>query len=804
MAATFDGTVRSIYLDGALLGSDFPGLGHTVDHANLALGRTASGEYFNGSLAEVSVWNAALDATTLAVARFRPVTPEHPYFTNLAGYWPMNEGADSLLTDDSGNGNTATLQTTPQWDDFTVGLSAGLTNLSFGTTYHFALQADAIIGGDASFSTLSAAAPLAVTFPASVQLQKGGGATLLQGLVAPHYLATEYYFQYGADTNYGSTTFPLSVGPALDGTNPVAVAISPIVIGQHYRLVASNAAGISFGYDLTVDSPPTQTYGADLPAQADGIVWADFDRDGRLDILCTGRDAGSNPVTLVLHNNGNGNFTDAGAGLPAVAGGSVAVADFDRDGWPDIALSVQDSSGTPVTQIWLNNQAGGFSLLTGTGLPALSNARLWAADFDHDGLTDLLLLGGSGKLAVLQVWRNQGDGTFQPTASGLPLLFGATAAVADLDLDGYPDLVLSGINPGTGALCDVWHNRGDGTFARVNASLPPLTGGRLAVADFDNDGFPDLLVTGLDANGLPTAEIRRNSGTGTFASVYAVLPGVTAGAVAIGDFNNDGRVDILLTGFGGKSGPVTQLLLNLGSGEFGPIAANFPSLAATAVAFGDDRNAGQLDLLLSGDQSGTPLFQFWQNHDTVANTPPTAPVGLSAAATGSGVTLHWGAGSDSQTPAVGLTYNVRLGTAPGSADVLPANAEAATGYRLVAAPGNAEQRRFLSLTNLTVGQTYYWSVQTVDGAYSGSAFAAEQSFTAGASGSVTINVFVTDGELVLAFSGRPGTPYRIQSVSALDGTWSTRGSATEIQLGQYEFRDPLPADASRFYRVVVP
>ena len=173
-------------------------------------------------------------------------------------------------------------------------------------------------------------------------------------------------------------------------------------------------------------------------------------------------------------------------------------------------------------------------------------------------------------------------------------------------------------------------------------------------------------------------------------------------------------------------------------------------------------------------------------------------------ASGGGVTLRWGTGSDAQTPAVGLTYNVRLGTAPGLADVLAASAEAATGYRQVAAPGNAEQRRFLSFTNLTAGQTYYWSVQTVDGAYAGSAFAPEQSFVAGASDSVTVTVGVDGGELVLSFAGRPGAQYHIQSVPALDGTWATRGSAVEIQPGHYEFREPLTADTSRFYRVMMP
>ena len=82
---------------------------------------------------------------------------------------------------------------------------------------------------------------------------------------------------------------------------------------------------------------------------------------------------------------------------------------------------------------------------------------------------------------------------------------------------------------------------------------------------------------------------------------------------------------------------------------------------------------------------------------------------------------------DAQTPASGLTYNVRAGTTPGGNDLLSAHVNATNGFRRVPAMGNAMLRHSLPLTGLTNGQTVYWSVQAVDTAFAGGPFATETS-----------------------------------------------------------------------------
>ena len=91
------------------------------------------------------------------------------------------------------------------------------------------------------------------------------------------------------------------------------------------------------------------------------------------------------------------------------------------------------------------------------------------------------------------------------------------------------------------------------------------------------------------------------------------------------------------------------------------------------------------------------------------------------------MTIQWNAAQDAQTPAPGLSYNLRVGTTPGGTDVVSPMARPATGHRLLAARGNAGHNLQWTLKNLPPG-TYFWSVQTIDNSYKGSSFAPEGTF----------------------------------------------------------------------------
>jgi hypothetical protein len=118
--------------------------------------------------------------------------------------------------------------------------------------------------------------------------------------------------------------------------------------------------------------------------------------------------------------------------------------------------------------------------------------------------------------------------------------------------------------------------------------------------------------------------------------------------------------------------------------------------------------------------------QVYLNKFPTINSPPTAPSGLNSIPLGNSVTMAWLSANDANQSG-GITYNVRVGTVPGLANIVSPLADCVSGRRWVSARGNASESLRWRLRNLAPG-TYYWSVQAIDNAGAESPFAEEMSF----------------------------------------------------------------------------
>ena len=366
-----------------------------------------------------------------------------------------------------------------------------------------------------------------------------------------------------------------------------------------------------------------------LPGVASSsLVCGDFNQDGRPDVLLTGSDGSFVPISQVWQNDSAGQFTNRNAGLPGLSSSAVARGDFDNDGRLDLVLTGfagVDANSFPVylSQMWRNRGNGTFTNLQ-VGLPGVDTGAVALGDFDNDGNLDLLLTGYSSTGAVAQVWRNSGQGTFTNINAGLPGVLYSSVAWGDLDGDGFLDILMTGTPNGFAntAFTQVWRNLGNGTFALLITDLPGVAQGAVAVGDLDGDGRLDIVLTGQAAAGA-ISQVWRNLGNGLFTAMNVGLPGVLRSAVALGDYDNDGKLDIVLAGMNNQSNPICEVWRNTGNWVFANLNAGFAGVRSGSVAWVDIDRDDRLDILVAGlNGSGNPSCQAYHNNSTSGSTTP--------------------------------------------------------------------------------------------------------------------------------------------------------------------------------------
>jgi len=464
--------------------------------------------------------------------------------------------------------------------------------------------------------------------------------------------------------------------------------------------------------------------GAGLPAVYHGSVrWGDYDNDADLDLLLTGW-TGSESITRIYRNDGADGFNAISAGLPGVRHGVAEWGDYDSDGDLDIVLTGLGDAGR-LARVYRNGGDGVFADIDAELAGVSSGDAAWG-DFDNDGDLDIVLAGSGVAGPLARVYRNDGAGIFLDIGAGLPGVWhGATGSWSDYDNDGDLDILLTGYAYSGSDISRIYRNDGDGSFVNSGVDLADVRSGATAWGDCDNDGDLDLLLTGDRGAGYYDTHVYRNEGDGTFTDSDAGLPAVRLGSVAWADYDNDGNLDIVLTGDSG-SGNVGYVFRSDGDWSFTDIGAGLPGVRYSSVAWGDFDNDGDLDLVLTGYTGPDHTSRIYRNDGSDTNTVPEVPTNLAVQTEWNQARLSWNPSADGQTPAAGLSYNVRVGTTPGGSDVLAPMAATAGGQRFVVQLGNAQQRTFHDL--VLPGGLYFWSVQAVDGAYAGSAFAAEGSF----------------------------------------------------------------------------
>jgi hypothetical protein len=343
-------------------------------------------------------------------------------------------------------------------------------------------------------------------------------------------------------------------------------------------------------------SDVTAAAGIHVAGLGNASAWIDYDADGRQDLFATNSDFSAR--SYLYRNDGDGTFTDvtAGAGLGNLAIRSVAWADYDNDGHPDLAAT---GYGFRQRTMLFNNQGDGTFTDVSASAGMVSASTPWRvswADYDRDGWVDLFQADGSADL----LYHNDGDGTFTELAQQAGVTDGAFSndgVWGDYDGDGWPDLYVG--NEGADRL---YRNDGDGTFTDVTSTAgvtDPNESQSACWGDHDADGWLDLYVVDIDA---PANHLYRNDGDGTFTDITA-----SAGVGDVGDgrtcawvdVDADGRLDLFATNHIHKN----RLFHSNGNGTYTNVAAQMgiaDPFDTFNGAWGDYDGDGRLDLAAVG------------------------------------------------------------------------------------------------------------------------------------------------------------------------------------------------------------
>ncbi len=464
------------------------------------------------------------------------------------------------------------------------------------------------------------------------------------------------------------------------------------------------------------------------------VSFVDYDNDGDMDMMLTGSDSLWTPRTLLYENTGTG-LVYVPNSFSGMAASSADWGDFDGDGDEDLLITGYDYTYWSYASLYRNEGSGVFTFYQ--GFPGVSSGDGRFCDFDNDGFLDVII---TGSLSTA-IYQNFFYEFYYTGNNNIFSVYKSSLDVGDYDKDGDMDFVITGAtdyDPNTyepiSPEIRLYKNDGNFNFSTAFITIPAVSCGSVKFGDYDNDGDLDLLVAGKTSIGTATTNVYRND-NGTYVNINAGLTGIIEGEAKWADLDNDGKLDIILTGGtsvdanGYVQGAISKVYYNNGNDQFVSATWSLYSSSYSSIGVADLDGDHALDYVISG-YDPTDFMQYtdlYINGTNVINTPPTAPTGLLSTVSGNSVTLTWNRSTDTQTPSAGLSYNVRISSYPTGQEVVAANSNLSNGYRRIIGLGNTSQDTTYTFDYMP-GGTVYWSVQAIDHTYEGSPFSVNGTF----------------------------------------------------------------------------
>ena len=502
-------------------------------------------------------------------------------------------------------------------------------------------------------------------------------------------------------------------------------------------------------------------FGAEYSMWKGDFAVGDINGDGFYDIIFSGEEDGPwHEVGTILLNDGKGNFVPQEGDRIIKMGksGNIQFGDIDGDGDLDVIFAGFGYPGT--VGIALNDGHGVFTLADPADYPMdlVTNAitSCGFADFNLDGLLDYYYFGnymdGNEGRGNCFIYFQQPDGSFKASYESFKTFnfVEPEVTVIDFNNDGYPDIFITAFDDiAKTRFSALFKNDGFGVFNQFGGVdiFRKKANGTASWGDINGDGYPDLLLngdgwmgSGEDNDGI--ARIYKND-NGLSTSVVGEYEWYRQASIGNGsalvDWNNDGKLDFFIGGWNGSK-QETALYLGTDPANFTFTKANLgdvPGVSEQGYRIADLNGDNKVDLLFCGFGSiGRRVAGYILNDSPNPSVPPAVPTNLKAVIDKNDetmVTFSWTAPA-SEAGKQGTTYNLALkNTTTGKWFYNPMAVVGGekNGWRKVAGRmGNVFYNKSFELYELPEGN-YEWTVQAINGAFLGGAFADTQKFTIG-------------------------------------------------------------------------
>jgi hypothetical protein len=298
-------------------------------------------------------------------------------------------------------------------------------------------------------------------------------------------------------------------------------------------------------------------------------AFADVDQDGDLDLLITGYSKidQANPITILYLNKGDGTFTQSKTSIfQPMGNSSLQFADIDQDYDLDLVMIGKNGS-TDYAQVYINSNEGTFTLTQ--SLSGAYSGSVALADMDQDGDFDLTITGRvqtNNCFSTFAIYKNNGKGNFsinEAASKKFPGIKYGAAVYFDANNDGIADILYSGDN------CDrvgsFLSSLNFGPDFSKQSYFVGLSNCTISTNDVDNDGDIDFFISGQSySTGIDlSANLYLNDGTGHFTrSTTVKFDPVRVDSSAFADFNNDGYNDLIVVGSAANNAATTSLYIN--------------------------------------------------------------------------------------------------------------------------------------------------------------------------------------------------------------------------------------------------